>query len=462
MLKLGKSMKTSPALLLSFALIGLVRILTWANSPAGNLQPDSYSYLPTSWLDFEKVSFLGNSQRGWLTPLIYALLPTNASRVFFQLTLGFISWCIVLIISGRVIDNKKYQVLTNFFIVFLATSPFILQFETVLISTTYLIYSLLLFISYVVYVVAHQKYSSRNLIVIFLLGWISFSLKSANILIVLALLIYVLFKAREKLKLKALYSLLIFGVVLMGHSVIVGINNDKFWPNSYSGTAILWHLGNQAPTAVDFSGFLKSKGVPTCVIKNAPFINIAEEIAAINSKCPEGNEYIKSKLRNDLFEYLVTNPKGAFNLVSVGVAVAMTSSASHYGSSVSILPESFYGVFFGNVSPDFRILSESSQSAVTLRSDLSEPLWIAIPSAFFVFIGLYLSFKARRHRKINGTLLFVSTLAMFEIFITVLLLPSEWFRQNSQYLLTLYFVSALSIGLNSIDVFKPLSKENEL
>jgi hypothetical protein len=41
----------------------------------------------------------------------------------------------------------------------------------------------------------------------------------------------------------------------------------------------------------------------------------------------------------------------------------MTSTSSHYGSSVSILPESLSGLFFGNVSPDFRVSGEPSQSA---------------------------------------------------------------------------------------------------
>jgi hypothetical protein len=241
----------------------------------------------------------------------------------------------------------------------------------------------------------------------------------------------------------------------------VSINNNKFWPNTYAGTAILWHLGSQSPNAEDFSNFLKSKGVPNCVVKNAPFENISQEINLINSECPAGNKYIQSEIREDLIEYLVTNPKSAFSLISVGVSVALTSSASHYGSSVSILPESLYSVFFGNVSPDFRSFGGLDQSAVTLSSDLSEPLWVAIPSLFFVFLGLYLSFISRKQRKINFTLVLVSILSIAQIILTVLILPSEWFRQNSQYLLTLYFVSALSIGLNFSYFVRPSQKVSE-
>ena len=462
MLRLGNITKLSPILMLSLAIIGMVRIITWAYSPSGNLQPDSATYLPTSWLNFDKVSFSGNSQRGWVTPLIYSLLPTNSSRILVQLCLGFVCWAVVLSISKEIFKGNKYQNLIYAFIVFLATSPNILQFETVLISTTYIIYSLLLFASYVIYVVHQEEYSFKSLMIIVLLGWIAFSLKSTNLIIILILAFYVLYRSREKLKFKTISLVLILGVLLMAHGSIVTINNNKFWANTYAGTAVLWHLGSQAPNAVDFSAFLKSKSVPNCVVKNAPFSNIDEEILAINSTCPKGNEYIRSQLRDDLLEYLVTNPMSAFNLISVGVAVAMTSSASHYGSSVSILPESIYGLFFGNVSPDFRILGGTNQSAVILKSNLSEPLWIAIPSLFFVLMGLYLSLIARKRRRINLTLLLVSTLSVIQIILTVLILPSEWFRQNSQYLLTLYLASAFSVALNFADLFKSSKKVSEL
>jgi hypothetical protein len=461
MLLLKKPQNFSPFLLLSLIIVGSVRLLTWLASPSGNLQPDSPTYLPTAWLNFDKVSILGNSQRGWVTPLIYSLLPNNPSRIFFQLLLGFICWSTILIVSYLIFKKKKALNFVMAFEVFLAIAPFTIQFETVLIPTSFLIYSLLLFTISTTYMVYFENYSSKNLLTVILLGWICLSLKSSNVFIVSILLAYILFISRKKMSAKKVSIGVLIAVLVMGHGVVVGINNDKFWTNSYSGTAILWHLGDQAPNASSFSDYLRSKDVPECVVKNAPFGDIAKEISLINSDCPEGNAYIKSELQSDLMKFLFQDPLSIIKLVSVGVAVAMTSTSSHYGSSVSILPESLSGLFFGNVSPDFRVSGEPSQSAAILGSGSGEPLWIAMPSIFYVAFGLFLAFTAIKRRVINKTLILVSGLAIFEILLTVLILPSEWFRQNSHYLLTLYLMSTISIGMNTSDFFRSSNKEIE-
>jgi hypothetical protein len=84
-----------------------------------------------------------------------------------------------------------------------------------------------------------------------------------------------------------------------------------------------------------------------------------------------------------------------------------------------------------------------------------------MPSIFYVAFGLFLAFTAIKRRVINKTLILVSGLAIFEIFLTVLILPSEWFRQNSHYLLTLYLMSTISIGMNTSDFFRSSNKEIE-
>jgi len=108
----------------------------------------------------------------------------------------------------------------------------------------------------------------------------------------------------------------------------------------------------------------------------------------------------------------------------------------------------FSDALFGSVSPDFRSEGVSNQSAITSRSAGSEPLWVFTPGLFFALIGFVCAFYFRKIDKRNYYYLLAMILVLGEIVVTLLILPSEWFRQNVQYTFALFLISALSLTTN--------------
>ena len=433
---------------LAIAVVIVSRLLSWLALPNGSVQPDSFSYLPKSWLSFEKVSFFGNAERTWVTPLIYSLLPDNTSRIFLQLTIGAISWSIIILSLMRITRNSRKQNYLVWGVVLIAASPHVIQFETVLLATTFIVDGFLIFVVKALEVFLSDKYSKMTILQVLLLGWLLFSMKSTNALIVFPVMIAILVKSRNRFSRRLSVTLTLISVLLVVQASYLSVNNDRFWKSSYSGTTMLWHLGVQSPASESFKAYLVKKSAPECITANAPYADIFIEISKIDSECIEGQLFVKTKLKYELASFLIQNPTSALKLISTGIGVVFTGTNSHYGSSVSLLPSVFSDALFGSVSPDFRSEGVSNQSAITSRSAGSEPLWVFTPGLFFALIGVICAFYFRKIDKRNYYYLLAMILVLGEIIVTLLILPSEWFRQNVQYTLALFLISALSLTTN--------------
>ena len=442
------SATNSRLLQIGFLLIFSTRFLTWCANPRGYRQPDSLSYLPDSWLDFSRVSFSGNSSRSWVVPFFYAVLPNDSTRVLAQLIIGGVVWTLVILLTIRILNNSSLQTWVIIFEIFLAISPNVIQFESVLLATSLLLYSMLIFIMILVYAIVTQTYSIRILLITYLVGFVSVSLKLINLPIVIFFAVVLTFKYFTQNS--ALKRVVMVGIMclLFTQATWSGLNNDKFWPNSYSGTALLWHLGNQSPSANEFKGYLIQSQAPECITRNAPYSDINEELTLISQNCEEAGEYLNSEIKNDFARFLVGNPKSSISLTTLGFAIISTSSASHYGGVVTVIPESLSEMFFGGVNPDFRISGATSQSAALNQPDGNEPLWISAPSFVLLAAGVISLLAYFRRNSFNRQLVFVLGFLYAQIILNIVILPSEWVRQNIQFSIPLYVMSSLIIALS--------------
>ena len=115
---------------------------------------------------------------------------------------------------------------------------------------------------------------------------------------------------------------------------------------------------------------------------------------------------------------------------------------------MTVIPESLSEMFFGGVNPDFRISGATSQSAALNQPDGNEPLWISAPSFVLLAAGVISLLAYFRRNSFNRQLVFVLGFLYAQIILNIVILPSEWVRQNIQFSIPLYVMSSLIIALS--------------
>jgi hypothetical protein len=307
---------------------------------------------------------------------------------------------------------------------------------------------MIFFIFLALYILFSQDNSIRAVVLLIFVGYINISLKLVNLPIIFLLSSIVVFKYFQTKGKLVVVSIAILISIGFAQSVWVGLNNDKFWKNTYSGTALLWHLGSQSPSADAFTKYLVSVGAPNCVTENAPFVNLDIEVGRIANECNQATSYLANGIKSDFAEFVSKNPAQVARLTSLGFAITFTGTSSHYGPAMSLLPNEVNQMFFGSVVPDFRILEKANQSAALNQPEGAEPLWISIPSLGLLLVGLSkMIFYSRRDRSFL-VLASASVFLYIQIMFSSVILPSEWFRQNIPFALPLYLISALALAIN--------------
>jgi hypothetical protein len=74
-----------------------------------------------------------------------------------------------------------------------------------------------------------------------------------------------------------------------------------------------------------------------------------------------------------------------------------------------------------------------------------EPLWIFVPGLLIILIYFPINIWRQRKSPVGRISILIFCLLVGEMVLTVLVLPSEWFRQNAQYLVALYALSAFAL-----------------
>jgi hypothetical protein len=424
---------------LPILLIFITRLASWIAFPEPRLSPDSESYSTAGWLDFSLVSFYGDATRGWPVPFFFSLFPSDSIRILAQLLLSACAYGFLIHSTTYVLHGRKARWFFSIAVVLFSTSPQVLQWDTTILGTSLMITSLVFLAGAMIRIVVSTKFDTRY--VFFAVGILLLLLfqKISNLILVLpitGILIFLKFKSlRNSFK-----TYLVVALILITPLAFLSSNNqEKYWKGSYSGTTLLWQLGDQSPAASNFAEFLSEKtDAPKCVFDTAPYKDLNQGIHNALHICPGGEMYARNDLKSDFARFILSDPKSAFKLVVLGVGATVTGSSGNYGNAVTIFPKFIYSSIWGEVSPDFRSSNDLDQSEIYNSLNSGEPLFLYCPLFIFLGVGLWVG-VTRRYSKLNraesNVFVAICLITFAQAIFSYVMLPSEWFRQSIPYLI---------------------------
>jgi hypothetical protein len=440
---LGSRTQTTPILLLV-----LSKILTWLAFPSATLHPDSSSYSTGSSWNFSLVSFTGNSGRPWPVTFFFALFPNDSMRILAQLTLSAAVWIFLIITISKLGLARKTQFLLSCFISAIGASPLVTQWDTTILGTSLMISNSVLIVALVIRTLYTKEFLRFNFIGLILVIQFFYLQKFSNLPFVLILMTIVFYRTWSTIYKKLRIGAVAATIIVFAWGTVMGININNSWEKSYSGSTLLWQLGSQSPTSLEFKTFLSKKAdVPRCIYIEAPYRSINESIAKISNSCPESSEYLRGRFQKDFIEFAIKSPQSVIKLVSIGVGASFSSSSSHYGSSVSLFPSVATALITGDLSPDLRFSSIESQEDAYLELSEGEPKWLHLPILGFVCLALLLLIlrlrnQAKKNEVLVGILFILANL--IQLGVNFVLLPSEWVRQGAPFTISLLAFSVIS------------------
>jgi hypothetical protein len=193
-------------------------------------------------------------------------------------------------------------------------------------------------------------------------------------------------------------------------------------------------LGGQSPSASEFSAYLQNRKAPTCLTREAPYQNIDTSIGKILNSCPEARPYLKNEIQKDFVNFIFSNPVATTKLSIYGMGAALTSSATNYGSAVSIVPKFVDDIFFGSTTPDFRSQNVSDQVSGLNVFKSGAAFWLTVPFVGWFFLTIVSALVRGRAWKNDSFLYWILALCFFQSVLVVTLLPSEWVRQTAPFI----------------------------
>jgi hypothetical protein len=348
--------------------------------------------------------------------------------------------------------GRKARWFFAIFVILLATSPQVLQWDSTILGTSLMISSFVFLAGAIVRIVTSPQSDSRFLFFAIAVLLLLLFQKISNIIFVLPVIGILFFLKFKCLRNVPKISLMLALILITPLALMSSNNQERHWVGSYSGTTLLWQLGNQSPAASKFAEFLdKNTQAPKCIHDTAPYVELNEGIHNALYICSGGEDYVRNNLKNDFVRFISKDPKSALKLVTLGVGATFTGSSGNYGNAVTVFPKFVYSILWGEVLPDFRASNELDQSEIFNNLNTGEPLFLYCPLFVFFTVGLVVT-VSRRFSKMNkakSNLLLASTvLALSQAIFSFVLLPSEWFRQSIPYLIFGMIITAFLIAKN--------------
>ena len=446
--------RNNPSLIIALGLLIATRLITFIAFPNPISSPDSPTYFSSKFLDFSLVSFTGNAGRGWVVPFIYALLPNSVAVGILQLAISATAWCFLLISLNQMSLIRRKQ--NGYLLILLAalgSSPQIIQHDTSVLSTslTNSIFILLLT------ALLRAKYLPKAKELNLFLGTICAALlmiqKTSFIPIAISLSILLIWFVYKQISVSTKLAAIALLLCLTAYSGFIGSNVNSNWQISYSGQTLLWHLGGQSPTADEFSTFLKQRNAPECITAEAPYQNIDTAIGKILNSCPKAQPYLKSEIQRDFMNFIVANPTATSKLAVYGMGASLTSSATNYGNAVSVLPNSVSDLFFGTTTPELLDQNISDQVAGLNVFESGAAFWLSVPFVGWIFLAVATGFMTANVRREDNPLYAILGLCIVQSLFVVVLLPSEWVRQTTPFVVGALIVAAVLSVRNLQTIF---------
>jgi hypothetical protein len=426
------------------------RALTWLAFPAGVRFPDSPDYVSPTAGDFSLVSLLGMAPRGWPTPLLMALFPTDPLRVLAQLTISGLAWTALLWVALGLVHSTRGRLLVATAIAVLGGAAQTLQWDVAFLGASLLLAGLVGLLAVLLSIAAHGATWWRLGLLAALLVLVG-AAKSTQVILVVAALLALVFTVGRSMTRAKQAACLVGGVAILAASAVVGINVDRHWNITYSGTAALWALGAQAPASEQFAQFLAERGAPACITQDAPYADMDAAAGRVTSGCPEAAPYLRDRIVGEMVSFYLTQPTSAARNLADGLGASFVSNGIRYGNAVTLVPDSVSQVAFGAVQPDPKFLDAQDQAAAIAALDSIGGFWVFTPQLGWVLVGLVSAVLLVRRglpARPVGIIILAMILGSTAIAAaSVLSTPSEWFRLCAAYWTTAMAAAAVGLGV---------------
>lgn len=443
--RISTGVTVAPALVIVWA----SRILTFLAFPQGTRFPDSSGYT-LEGSPFSSDWLLGDLQRPWPTPVLYALLPSDPLRILGQLALSGAAWTLLIVTVAGLLRGSLLRLAVGLLLALLASTPFVLQWDSSLLAPSLIQTSLIALLAFSIRLLQEVTWSR----LVWTLGAFAVfgATKGPHLLILAVLLLTLGLALRLRMTYLQLIAFSVSALLISAWSVTVSYNVDRAWPNSYSGQTALWLLGGQSRIAEPLSTWLQESGAPSCVTQDAPYANLSASIAAVVQDCPEASQYLRESMQSDVIGFLVANPVEASRLVADGIGASLITNGTQYGAVVTVVPESVSNFFFGSITPDPRDIGASDQVGAVDALRTGQPFTIFAPQVLWLLAGIgVLLLMVRRNRGSERSMSVMLMAFAFALIttslVTIVAAPTEWPRQLGPYWATLIAIAIVAIGL---------------
>jgi hypothetical protein len=378
-MKLSSKIPTSPLLWICILVLWINRFLSFFAFPRMVTSPDSYDFFTGKGFDLSSVSIFGHALRPWPSALLYSSIGLTLSALVQLIFSGIASTVLVLELQSFLKNRSVRSVVLVGLVTILGSADFVswdllANIQSITNSSIVMFFAFTLKYS--------RKPGGRYFSMLMCMGILSSIQRPILILIILPTLFYLLARAR-KVRIYSMYAIVC--LIFLGFVVIPAYNQNKYWPGTYSGVAVLGHLKATSPITQEFRSFLKTESVPECILESDT-----------RSVWPDGGYYCKSgqnwareKSVQSLLTFLLNNPSSALRLASFSFFGVATNSSTHYASAVSILPPFLDSLPIGTRDPKTTTVGELDASS---KYYLYTPLFLLA----IIYLALRLAYKKRR------------------------------------------------------------------
>jgi len=443
--RIGWLVVLTPAL----ATIWVSRVMTFFAFPRGTRFPDTPGYTLEA-VNFTPGWLIGNLQRPWPTPVLYAVLPSDPLRVLGQLVLSGVAWTLLIVVVVSLVKGNVLRLGLALTLALLASTPFVLQWDTSLLAPSLMQSSLVALLAFTIKLFQQVTWTriALTLAALTVLG----AAKGPHLVIVVIVILSLGIALRYRMSRMQLTVLFLAGVLIGAWSALVSYNVDRSWPNSYSGQTALWLLGGQSGIAEPLSAWLSASGAPTCVTQDAPYMDLSGSITAVVQDCPEASLYLRESMQTDVIRFLLSHPVDAASLIADGLGASVITNGTQYGSVLTVVPESVSDLFFGSISPDPRDLGASDQVGAVDALRSGQPFTVVAPQLLWLIVGLGLLLlvtlsRWATERRLAALLLSFTLALVITSVVTIIAAPTEWPRQLGPYWVLTIAIAILAVGL---------------
>lgn len=414
------------------SLIITTNLLVFFMRPSGFSQGDSWAYGYGDFRNWDQLSFTGNSLRKWPIVLINSILGNSTLQILFQSIISMLSWSYLLITLKKVYNNN---LLINTMVTILASNPYVTSWNTIQLSESYAISFLVLLVSISIRIKSNDSTKLRFYLVLVLVLFLN--TKPSNLIsAIIIFALFALFNSRKLIFQGPNKFLIISVILIIAYSAFLSINqsNQKLQEEgfgiTYTAAQAVSVISNTNPKAAKLTSTLPDIDALACLKEY--YLEKPETIThALKTKCFESQEWLDENFNKYYAKFLISNPIYVFELVSISI-LAGNSPYSTYGGTVSILPASFEGIYFGNRNYALRLDNFSAQNIPIEKLQVNAPiiLWILLFLTVSVFSrSKYFQDVSNQRSKIF-MFNYLFTFGGSIIISTAIIVPNEWYRQT--------------------------------